>query len=472
MENRQPVVGLEIHAQLKTRTKLFCGCAWSPGASPNTETCPVCLGLPGSLPVLNQTAVILALRLARALGCHIHEVSRFDRKHYHYPDLPKGFQITQQAHPLAAGGMISDPMGNPLVQVERVHLEEDAGRSRHFVDRSEVDHNRCGAPLVEIVTAPGLSSGEEAATVLKWIRSLLRHLDICDGNLESGQMRCDANISISTNSDADSGNRVEVKNINSLRFLRKAIDHEIERQRAILSGGGTIHTETRLFNEKDQVTEPLRRKETVPDYRYLAEPDLPELVITEDLLEAARGTRRRTDEWITEWISRWEMNEADALFFATEPALATFVEETLTRTGMLEPASRWIKGELMAIWNPAEETKAPLSPDQLARLANLLQTGTITDRTARALIPELAETGLDPVTVVEQRGLTVCSDPDRIRTIILAVLTEDPELINRHQDGDGRVVHHLMGQVMARTNGQADPALTRQLVVQSLERQS
>ena len=166
------------------------------------------------------------------------------------------------------------------------------------------------------------------------------------------------------------------------------------------------------------------------------------------------------------------MNEADALFFATEPALATFVEETLTRTGMLEPASRWIKGELMAIWNPAEETQAPLSPDQLARLANLLQTGTITDRTARALIPELAETGLDPVTVVEQRGLTVCSDPDRIRTIILAVLTEDPELINRHQDGDGRVVHHLMGQVMARTNGQADPALTRQLVVQSLERQS
>lgn len=471
MENRRPVVGLEIHAQLKTRTKLFCGCAWSPDASPNTETCPVCLGLPGSLPAINHAAVVLALRLARALGCHIHPASRFDRKHYHYPDLPRGFQITQQSHPLATGGMVSDPLGNPLIQVERLHLEEDAGRSRHFEDRSVIDHNRCGAPLVEIVTAPGLVNGEQAATVLKWIRALVRHLDVCDGNLETGQMRCDANISISTSGAVGSGNRVEVKNLNSVRFLRRAIDHEIERQTAILSAGGTVLSETRLYNEKYQYTQPMRRKETMPDYRYLAEPDLPELLITDHLLEAARPTGPGPADWVAGWRDRWQMDQTDALFFAEEPALARYVEETLKRAGMPDPVCRWIRSDVLALWNPATDSQAPVSPDQLAGLARLLQTKTITDRTARTLIPELAATGLDPDAVVAQRGLAACMDPEKIRAIIGELVSVDPALRRRHENGDTRVMHHLMGQVMSRTNGQADPALTRRLLIRLLEKQ-
>ena len=449
MSEWEAVIGLEVHARLLTASKIFCACPVSFGSPPNTNVCPVCLGYPGALPVLNRAAVDLALRAALATGCTVHAQSVFARKNYFYPDLPKGYQISQFDRPLATGGQIGG------VRIHRIHLEEDAGKLIHAADASLVDLNRAGTPLIEIVSEPDIRSAGEADAYLTRLRQILMYAEVCDGNMEEGSLRCDANVSL-RRPGGELGTRAEVKNLNSFRFLRNAIEFEIERQKRILESGGTIVQETRLFDAAAGETRSMRSKEEAHDYRYFEEPDLLPLAVDRAWVEA---TERVLPEMPHKRAERYASAfglppvEAEALVATRE--LSDYFE----RAAGANPraAANWVRNEVLRILN--ERNIALRSyrvlPEMLAELIALIDDGTIGGKAAKEIFDEMSSSGDRAAVIVERRGLKQISDPTAIRDAAQRVLDRNEKQVEQYRAGKAQVFGYLVGQLMKETQGKA-----------------
>ncbi len=468
MGDYEVIIGLEVHAQLLTETKAFCRCPTAVGDRPNTHTCPVCLGLPGTLPVLNRQAVQLALRAALALNCEVHGLSQFARKNYFYPDLPKGYQISQFDRPLATRGRLIIPSaegGEREVGILRVHMEEDAGKSSHGGrEGSLVDFNRCGVALIEIVSDPDMRSPEEAVAYLKELRSLLRYAGVCDGNLEEGSFRCDANLSLRPWGCEVLGTRTELKNLNSFRHIRLALEHEVLRQGALLDAGERVVQQTLLFDEATGRTQPMRGKEESHDYRYFPEPDLPPLEVGEDqvaearaaLPELPRARRLRYQEVLG-------LPAYDAGVLTAERSVAEVFEATLAAGAEPKPASNWIMTELLRSWDGSGAP--PVAPDALAELLALLASGELTSTLAKAVWEKMLGTGRRAAEVVATEGLVVVDD---LGPAIEAVMAANPEQVERYRAGKTALMGFFVGQVMKATGGKADAAKLRPLLAARL----
>ncbi len=471
----QAVIGLEVHAQLLTASKIFCGCETSFGAPPNTHLCPVCSGQPGVLPVLNARAVEHALRLALALGCRIRRRSRFARKNYFYPDLPKGYQISQYDEPLAEGGAVELVLeGEPRrVALTRIHLEEDAGKSLHEGARnlSRIDLNRAGVPLVEIVSEPVIESPAEAAETMRALRAILRCLGICDGNLEQGSLRCDANVSLRPRGARELGVKTEVKNINSFRFVQRALEHEIERQRSLYERGEVVVQETRLWDAERGHTAPMRSKEEAHDYRYFPEPDLPPLVIEEALLERLRGElpelplARRL-----RLMRELGLPELDAAELTRERELADYFERALAAGAPARAAASFVRGELLARLDDARGAlAAPVSPEALAELLALVESGRVSGKLAKEIFARMWQGGGSAEAIARAEGLFQESDAAAIEAEVRRVIEANPAQLAQYRAGKGKVLGFFIGQVMRATGGKANPALLNQLLRKHLD---
>jgi aspartyl-tRNA(Asn)/glutamyl-tRNA(Gln) amidotransferase subunit B len=463
----QAVIGLEVHAQLLTQTKLFCACATSFGAPPNTHVCPTCLGLPGALPALNGEAVRMAVKAALALGCTIRETSRFARKNYFYPDLPKGYQISQFDEPLAEGGIVEIPSstaesGIRRARILRIHMEEDAGKNLHGIGgRSIVDLNRAGVPLVEIVGEPDLRSPAEAAAYLRVLREVLVFLGVNDGNLEEGSFRCDANVSIRPVGDETLGTRVELKNINSFRFVEKAIASEIERQSDLRETGGRVVAETRGWDEKTGTTYSLRSKETAQDYRYFPEPDLAPMVVSEVFV--AR-TRAEVPELPRAKRGRFEAelglapNAASVL--TQHPRVASFFEEAATLHGDPVKVANFVQSEVLRdVTTQGLTATFPASPRQIADLLMLVDKGQISGKQAKELYARLRGTDAAPSALASELGMAQVTDPGAIEAVCAEIIAQNPKQTEQLRSGKVGLFGFFVGQVMKATKGSANPQL-------------
>ena len=472
--NYEAVIGLEIHSQLITETKIFCGCSSRFGAAPNTNVCPVCLGLPGALPVLSERAVEYAVRASLALGCTVHPVSVFARKNYFYPDLPKGYQISQYEEPLATDGVLVFRKAGSVekVRILRVHLEEDAGKSIHegFADSKErtyLDFNRSGVPLVEIVTHPDLRSSAAAAEFFERLRGILIAIGVNDGNMEEGSLRCDANISIKPKGDSKLGVKVEVKNINSFRFLEKAIDFEIERQTKLIESGVKVTQETRSWDVASNRTFSMRSKEEAHDYRYFPEPDLPELRLSSDWIETVRdGLAELPEERKQRFMVEFALAEGDAEWMAKERDLAEFFEEVAISSGSSKAASHWVMGPLMRLLKQSEMNVSEIrvTPSDLAELIKLAENGTISNTVAKKIFEQMYATGRSAQEIVVEEGLSQMDDVAEIRVVVESVLSENPDAVSKYRSGKTGILGFLVGQVMKNTDGKANPKLVRELL--------
>jgi aspartyl-tRNA(Asn)/glutamyl-tRNA(Gln) amidotransferase subunit B len=474
----ETVIGLEVHAQLRTVSKIFCGCATRFGDPPNTNTCPVCLGMPGALPVLNARVVEMAVKAALATECRVNRRSIFARKNYFYPDLPKGYQISQYEEPLAEHGRVPiEPAGGPrFVGLTRIHMEEDAGKLIHegmhdSAARSYVDYNRAGVPLIEIVSEPEIRSPEEAWHYLTRLRSILLYIGVCDGNMEEGSLRCDANVSVRPRGASAKGTKVEIKNLNSFRNVQRALEHEIARQSRLLEEGGAVVQETRLWDADAGRTLPMRSKEEAMDYRYFPEPDIPPLVLDEAWIEeirrsipelpAARKAR---------YVAAWGLPEADAHFLTIEPAMASYMEETAEASGSPRLASNWIVTELMGRLNADGKDIAgsPVRPASLAALIRLIADGTISGKIAKSVFEEMYTTGADPGDVVKEKGLVQISDESAVAALVDQVLAANPAQADQYRAGKTAALGWLVGQVMKASSGRANPQLVNRLLKERL----
>jgi aspartyl-tRNA(Asn)/glutamyl-tRNA(Gln) amidotransferase subunit B len=470
MTDYEPVIGLEVHAQLLTRTKLFCGCSTNFGAPPNTNVCPVCLGLPGSLPVLNQAAVAMAVRAAVALGCTIEETSIFARKNYFYPDLPKGYQISQYEEPFSRHGSLDVDLEGvqKRIGITRVHMEEDAGKNVHGVGGdSLVDLNRAGVPLVEIVGEPDLRSSTEAAAYLRALRDVLVFIGVNDGNLEEGSFRCDANVSLRPRGASKFGTRCEIKNINSFRFVQRAIDAEIARQTAILDAGGKITQETRSFDPDTGQTKTLRSKEDAHDYRYFPEPDLPPLALESTFIAAQRSAlpelpaamRRR-------FVDELKLPPAAALTLTGHPGYARFFAAACAGFGDPIKVANWVVNEVLrgAKAHGLDATFS-VTPAQVSELLSLVEAGDISGKQAKEVYAELeGHAERSARSVVDAKGLRVVSDEGALRAICEKVLAAHPDQVASIRAGKKGVLGFLVGQVMKESKGSANPKLVSSLL--------
>jgi aspartyl-tRNA(Asn)/glutamyl-tRNA(Gln) amidotransferase subunit B len=464
----EPVIGLEIHAQLLTATKIFCGCSTRFGADPNTALCPVCAGLPGALPVLNRRAVELATRAALALGCRVHTESVFARKNYFYPDLPKGYQISQYDRPLATAGAIAFASDGRAVRVgiTRVHMEEDAGKSLHdglpdSARWTHLDFNRSGVPLIEIVTEPDLRSAADAAEAFSRVREVLVAVGVNDGNMEEGSLRCDANVSVRPRGDAAFGVKTELKNLNSFRHVQRAIEYEIERHVAARRDGAPLVQETRLWDPAAGRTTVMRTKEEADDYRYFPEPDLPPLVVEAEWIESVRLTLPELPEARrARFVAQYLLPEYDAGVLTQSMALADYFERVAAGSGNPKAASNWVMGELTRKLNDTRDAieRVPLAPDALAELIALIDKGAITGPVAKDVFEKMYGSGRRAADIVAAEGLARIDDQDAIDKAVAGVLEGHAATVAEYRAGKTKTFGFLVGQVMKATAGKADPA--------------
>jgi aspartyl-tRNA(Asn)/glutamyl-tRNA(Gln) amidotransferase subunit B len=478
----ESVIGLEIHAQLSTASKIFCGCSTAFAAAPNTHICPVCLGLPGALPVLNRTAVDEAIRAALALGCTINESSVFARKNYFYPDLPKGYQISQYELPLATGGAVAldDDAATRRVGIVRVHLEEDAGKSIHegFADsdrRTYVDFNRSGVPLIEIVTEPDLRSPTEAAKFFTELRATLVWLGVTDGNMEEGSLRCDANVSVRPVGASTLGTKAEVKNLNSFRFLQKALEYEIDRQIDVLNEGGRVVQETRLFDAAAGHTVPMRSKEEAHDYRYFPDPDLPAVLVAGDRVAAIRAAmpelpaaRRRR------FVEEYALPEYDAAQLTQSRATADYFERTVRAGAAAKLASNWIMGELARKMKElhAEATTPPIEAERLAGLIALVGQGAISQSIAKEVFEKMIASNARAEEIVTRDGLAQIDDESKIAALVGEVLATNAGAVAQYRSGKTATFGFLVGQVMKAAKGKANPTRVQDFLRKAIDDRS
>jgi aspartyl-tRNA(Asn)/glutamyl-tRNA(Gln) amidotransferase subunit B len=476
----ETVIGLEVHAQLTTRSKMFCGCPTTFGAAPNTQTCPVCLGLPGTLPVINRRAVELAIRAALAFDLRVNEACRFARKHYYYPDMPKNYQISQYEEPLAEDGALAidvEDGGTRRIGIQRLHLEEDVGKLVHegtleTAHASLVDFNRAGVPLMETVSRPDLRSPEEAAAYLRAFRAVLVYLGVCDGNMEEGSLRCDANVSLRRRGAAELGTKVEIKNLNSFRNVQRALEFEVKRQTAALDAGERIVQETRLWDADRGYTRSMRTKEYAHDYRYFPEPDLVPLMLESRLVEGVRADlpelpRARRERF----VERYGLPAYDAGILTQSRALAEYFEAAARETPNAKAVSNWIMSELLRVL-PADDEDAVRScripPAHLAALVRLIDEGTISGKIAKTVFETMWTGGTDPRVIVEREGLTQVADAEALAAVVDQVIAANPKAIEDWKKGKQAAAKALVGAVMKATQGKASPALANQLVHEKL----
>ncbi len=473
----EPVIGLEIHAQLKTESKIFCGCSTKFGGSPNTHTCPVCLGMPGVLPVLNRKVVEYAMRMALATHCTIAKVARFARKNYFYPDLPKGYQISQYELPLAVDGWmeIEGAGGSKRIRIHRIHMEEDAGKLVHdeYQPLSYVDFNRTGVPLIEIVSEPDIATPEEAASYLRALREVLRYLDICDGNMEEGSMRCDANISLRPAATSGLGTKVELKNMNSFKNVQKALEFEIRRQKVMLERGETIVQETRLWDAGRNVTVSMRGKEEANDYRYFPDPDLVPVEVDEQWVREVSSSLPELPEAKRErFVREYELPLYDAQVLTSSKSLAAYFEAAAKQFARPKPLSNWIMSELMRELNrnDREIEDCPVSPQNLAELVRMLDSGVISGKIAKAVFDEMFSSGRSAQSIVDEKGLLQVSDQAEIESAVDLVLSENPKEVSQFRAGKDKLFGFFVGQVMRKTKGKANPQIVNEILRAKLNR--
>jgi len=480
MSHWETVIGLEVHARLATESKLFCACATAYGAPPNSQVCPVCLGYPGALPVLNGRAVELAVLFGLATGSTINRESVFARKNYFYPDLPKGYQISQFDRPILTGGHVDIRVGGELrtIRLTRIHIEEDAGKSLHENpwddvpdDVTLIDLNRAGTPLVEIVSEPDVRSAEEAVAYLTRLRQMLMYAGVCDGNMEEGSLRCDANVSV-RHPGEPLGTRTEIKNLNSFRFLARAIEFETARQASVLEAGGVVVQETRLFDPSAGETRSMRSKEEAHDYRYFPEPDLPVLVVGDALVARVRavlpempGARSRRYQDVLGLTAE----EAETIVAQRE--LAEYFEDAIRLTGNLRGVTNWVKNEVLRVLNDRgiELARFLVTPAMLARLVDLVDDGAISGKAAKEVFEDMVESGEAPDAIVEAKGLSQISDPERIREAALEVLAASAAQVEQYRSGKTTLFGYFIGQLMKRTRGKANPEIANRVIRELLD---
>jgi aspartyl-tRNA(Asn)/glutamyl-tRNA(Gln) amidotransferase subunit B len=473
----EPVIGLEVHAQLLTESKIFCTCSTVFGAEPNTHTCPVCMGMPGVLPVLNRTVVEYAMKMALATNCRINETCTFARKNYFYPDLPKGYQISQYAQPLAEHGYvdIEEDGGKKRIGITRIHMEEDAGKMIHdeHLPSSYVDLNRTGIPLIEIVSEPDMRSAEEASAYLRRLHEILVYLEICDGNMEEGSFRCDANVSIRPKGETTFGTRTELKNMNSFRNVQRALEYEIKRQQYILESGQEVIQETRLWDDAQGVTLSMRGKEDAHDYRYFPDPDLVPIVTDEAWIERIRISLPELPlEKRERFVKEYGIPPYDAVVLSSTAATATFFEQVVASP--LKPApkivSNWIMGDLLRFLNEEKKdfSASPVRPAALAEMINLIEDGTISGKMAKDIIEEMYRTGKPPKTIIEEKGMIQITDEAAITKTITDVLAANTVQLEQYRGGKEKLFGYFVGQVMKATQGKANPQLINELLKKML----
>ncbi len=471
----EPVIGLEVHAQLLTQTKIFCGCSAKYGGVPNHHTCPVCLGMPGVLPVLNRRVVEFAMKMALATHCRINGESSFARKNYFYPDLPKGYQISQYNQPLAEHGWVDLDLadGRKRIGITRIHLEEDAGKLMHdaFNPASSVDLNRTGVPLMEIVSEPEMRNPEEAADYLKRLHEILVYLEVCDGNMEEGSFRCDANISLRPLGTEKFGTRTELKNMNSFRNVQRALEYEIKRQSYLLESGTPVIQETRLWNDAQGVTQSMRSKEEAHDYRYFPDPDLVPLLISsawiaeleKSLPELPLVKRER-------FISAYNLSPYDAGVLTSSCALADYFEAAAKLSEQPKQAANWVMGDLLRFLNEDKKDikDSTMTPAALADLLKLIEAGTISGKMGKEVFAAMYQSGKTAQTIIAEQGLVQITDETEIAGIIAAVVNANPEQLAQYRGGRDKLFGFFVGQVMKATQGKANPQIINDLLKKAL----
>lgn len=470
----EPVIGLEVHVQLATRTKIFCGCPTSFGAPPNTNVCPVCLGLPGALPVLSRHAVELAIEASLALNCRVNRRSIFARKNYFYPDLPKGYQISQYDQPLAEHGYLDIFVGTERkrIGVTRVHMEDDAGKSIHdgFKDSERytyVDLNRSGTPLIEIVSEPHMRSSDEAYSYLTEMKQVLQYIGVSDCDMEKGQLRCDANVSVRLKGAEKFGTKAEVKNLNSFRFLKMALEYEIRRQVDLIESGGKVVQETRLYSVDTGQTVGMRSKEHAHDYRYFPEPDLVPLRVSQLWLDEVKsGLPELPQDRRDRFVNDYGLREYDAQVLTLTRATSDYFEEAVKVSGDGRATANWVVGDLMALLKAAgkEIIDSPVSSRHLGELVALIGKDELTGKLAKEILPKMFETGDAPQAIMEREGLKQISDTGALEKIVDEVLAANPKQVEQYKSGKTAVIGFLVGQVMKASRGQANPGVVNELL--------
>lgn len=466
----ETIIGLEIHAQLKTDSKIFCGCPNSFGAPPNTNTCPVCLGLPGTLPVLNKKVLECAIKLGLATCSTINPYSQFARKNYFYPDLPKGYQTSQFDLPVVGRGHIEIEVEDKRkkIGITRIHMEEDAGKLVHKDQEqiSGVDLNRTGTPLLEIVSEPDLRSPAEAAAYLKKIHAILRYLDICDGNMQEGSFRCDANISLRPYGQERFGTRTELKNMNSFRHVQSALEFELRRQRDLLLDGESIVQETLLWNAEKNCTEPMRGKEDAHDYRYFPCPDLVPIEISKEWIEELRSELPELpDQRKARFINQYDLTDSAASLLTSDKELAEYFENTVGAGAPAPKAANWIMTELLKELKGESVLSCRTTPAQLASLLEMVEAKTISGKIAKTVFQEMMASGKDPQVLVKEQDLVQLSDEDELRSLIRQIIEENPKQADEFRNGKTKILGFFVGQLMQKTKGKANPALANELFI-------